>query len=289
MRRLHVKILTIFLILIPALSGCSFVSKEAPAPIPTFAPPTLVPTPAPAKGAVILLKEGESLNIHLSAGEESKVIGTLPARAAGIPLLGGEELIGEELWVEIQASTGEAGWVNARYLTEYLPAEIFCADPQIQYLLDDFYVALENKDGDLLASLISPTHGLDLRYYRYGTVANYTPEKAGWVFKSDYQVNWGNEPGSGFEKIGSFSEIPLPTLLEVFGADYQLSCNDVGIAASFAPEPWLFEYTNINFYQLFKPGTEEYAQMDWQSWLVGVEYVDGKPYIFALIHFEWTP
>ena len=289
MRKLYGQIFIGSLFLMLILSGCSFTSKEEPTPIPTFAPPTLVPTPVPERAAVILLEEGQSLNIHLSAGDEGKVIGTLPATAVGIRFLGGEELIGEEFWVEIQASTGEAGWVNARYLTEYVPAEVFCSDPKIQYLLDDFYIALEDEDGDLFASLISPTHGLDLRYYRYGTVANYTPEKASWVFKSDYQVNWGNEPGSGFEKIGSFSEIPLPMLLEVFGADYELSCNDVGIAASFAPEPWLFEYTNINFYQLFKPGTEEYAQMDWRSWLVGVEYVEGEPYIFALIHFEWTP
>ncbi|MBT7074929.1 MAG: hypothetical protein HN922_08475, partial [Anaerolineae bacterium] len=45
----------------------------------------------------------------------------------------------------------------------------------------------------------------------------------------------------------------------------------------------------INFYQVFKPGTEQYGGIDWQSWLVGVEYIDAEPYLFALIHFEWAP
>ena len=49
-----------------------------------------------------------------------------------------------------------------------------------------------------------------------------------WAFKSEYAVNWGIERGSGFKKIGTFSEIPLPMLLEVFGANYELYCNDAG-------------------------------------------------------------
>ena len=58
--------------------------------------------------------------------------------------------------MEILASTGEAGWSQARYLTEYVPAEEFCADARVPFLLDDFKIALENEDGKLLATLVSP-------------------------------------------------------------------------------------------------------------------------------------
>jgi hypothetical protein len=238
---------------------------------------------------VILVGEDEMLNVHKSAGEETPVSAQLPPTATDITLSGRETLIEERPWVEITAANGQTGWVDARYLTEYVRSEIFCQDQHIRFLLDDFSIAIKNKDGDLFASLVSPTHGLDLRYYRQGIVANYTPSEAAWAFKSDYRIDWGAEPGSGFEKIGTFGEVPYPALLDLFEANYKLSCNEAKNGASYTQQPWPLEYTNINFYQLFKPGSEEYAQMDWRSWLVGVEYVHGKPYLFALIHFEWEP
>ncbi|MCP4139300.1 MAG: hypothetical protein GY755_03235 [Chloroflexi bacterium] len=289
MKKYHLSLI-LFSFLFFTLTGCSSAPKEPPTPTPDFSPPTPIPTQASFNDmAVVLIEEGDEFDIHASANQESAVVESIPANAVGMTILGGEELVGEALWVEIQAPTGGAGWGEGRYLTEYVSAETFCLDSHIPFLLENLQIALEKKDGDLFASLISPTHGLDLRYYRYGTVANYTREEAAWAFKSDYAVDWGDEPGSGFEKIGTFSEIPLPRLMEVFNANYELSCNDTGIAATFAPEPWPFEYRNINFYQVFKAGTEQYAGMDWRSWLVGVEYVKGEPYLFALIHFEWTP
>ena len=270
------------------LMGCSVLEKEEPTPTPNLVPATPMQMSSDSM-AVILVSEGQFLNAHLDPNEASAVIETIPAVAVQVPRTGREEVEGEVLWAEIQASTGEASWVHARYLTEYIPPTDFCLDSRVRFLLDDLQIALENDDEVLFSSLVSPAHGLDLRYYRYGTLANYTREEARWAFGSEYVVNWGNEPGSGNEKIGTFSEVPLPMLKEVFGANYELYCNDPGIAKNFAPEAWLYEYTNINFYQVFKPGTEEYGGMDWRSWLVGVEYVQGEPYLFALIHFEWTP
>ncbi len=282
--------LIIFSFLTLHLAGCAFAPKEVGTPTPNLPLPTPIPTQISYSNmAVILLEEGEEFDIHLSANQESAMIESIDANTVAIPFLGKKEFVDAEMWVEIQTSTGEAGWGQARYLTEHIPADVFCVDPDILFLLEDLKIALQNKDGDLFASLVSPTHGLDLRYYRYGTVANYTPAEAAWAFSSDYAVNWGNEPGSGFEKIGTFSEIPLPMLLEVLGGNHERYCNEVGIAATFAPKPWPFEYSNINFYQLFKPGTDEFGGMDWRSWLVGVEYIEEESYLFALIHFEWTP
>jgi len=299
----------LFLPLIFMLTGCALPAADAqPAPNATLVLPLLSQTPPPptqspiiatatmvaplvsqSAAAVILVEEGDALNLRTAAGIENPVVKEIAANATGLVRIGQTQLIGEEIWAEIHTSTGEAGWVNARYLTEYVSAETFCLDSQVQFLLDNFQVALENKDGELFASLVSPIHGLDLRYYRYGTLANYTTEEAAWAFQSTYEVDWGDEPGSGFEKLGSFSEIPLPILQEVFGATHERLCNDVGVASSFAPEPWLPEYANINFYNIFKPGTDQYGGLDWRSWLVGVEYVGGKPHLFALILFQWEP
>ncbi|MBE3037249.1 MAG: hypothetical protein IMZ62_00315, partial [Chloroflexi bacterium] len=48
------------------------------------------------------------------------------------------------------------------------------------------------------------------------------------------------------------------------------------------------EYANVNFYTVYKPGTPG-VDLDFRYWLVGVEFVQGQPYVFALIHFAWEP
>ncbi|RME87347.1 MAG: hypothetical protein D6770_09530, partial [Anaerolineae bacterium] len=165
----------------------------------------------------------------------------------------------------------------------------FCADARVPALLDALGEALIAEDGERFAALISPEHGLDLRYWRYGTVANYSPEEARWVFQSTYRVRWGAEPGSGKETVGTFREVPLPALVEVFTAHHERYCNDPGITALFAPQPWPEEYHGLNYYTVYRPGSEQYGGLDWRAWLVGVEYVRDTPYLFALIHFQWEP
>lgn len=243
----------------------------------------------PSDAAVVLVGEGDTLNLRSAAGVGNTLLAELPFNTTNLIRTGATAFSGEESWAEVRTSTAETGWVNERYLTEYMPPAKFCLDPQVQFLLDNFLVAIQSENGELLSSLVSPVHGLDLRYFHYGTLANYSPEEATWVFDSTYEVLWGNAAGSGEEVSGTFSEVPLPRLLEVFGSSYELHCNDVGITSAFAQEPWPSEYRNINFYQVLKPGTEQYGGLDWRAWLVGIEYVQGKPYLFAMTSFEWTP
>jgi len=290
----------IFFALVFLLLGCASKEESLP-PTPTLALPTVDATIAPSETgippamaqpdllAAILLNEEESLSVYAEASTESALIASLPANAVELQPTGESAVNGEENWLEIQLSTTEAGWVQAQYVTEYIPKESFCADSRVQLLLDALQLSIQNQDAEAFASLVSPTHGLDLRYFRYGTVANYTPAEASWAFKSDYEVIWGNEPDSGLEVAGTFSEIPLPKLVEVFSAPHERICNEEGNLTAFSPQPWLPEYTNINFYQVFKEGSEEYGGLDWRAWLVGVEYINGEPYLFSLIHFEGTP
>ncbi|NOY99396.1 MAG: SH3 domain-containing protein [Chloroflexi bacterium] len=272
----------------PVIPVATQASAQPTAPSPAPA----LPTAGSVSGisAVILLPPGGVLNVRSGPGVSNPVVGTFPAAATNVMRTGAASKAGGALWVEVQRpGGGGTGWVNAKYLTEYVPSSTFCADSQVQTLLGDLKTALMTSNGNLLASLVSPAHGLDLRYFRYGTLANYTSEEAAWVFQSTYVVNWGPEPGSGIEKTGTFSQVPLPVLLEVFTSSYELHCNDAGVASAFSQDPWPVEYANVNFYDVYKPGTDAYGGLDWRSWLVGVEYVQGKPYLFALIHFEWEP
>jgi hypothetical protein len=283
-------------------SGTEVIATSTVATLPI--PPTSTKTSAPAAAtstplppvtgiynpyAVILVGIGDVLNIRSGAGVGNALVGALQPTAVGVNRIGPASSAGGDRWVEIQNPAGGTGWVNANFLSEHVASSTFCSDSRVPDLLNSLKTALLNSNGDLLSSLVSPVHGLDLRLWRYGTVANYSPEEAAWVFESEYVVSWGPAPGSGEETRGTFSNQPLPKLQEVFGANYALHCNNTLDLATFSLEPWPSEYANLNFYTVYKPGTDQYGGLDWRAWIAGVEYVQGKPTLFALIHFQWEP
>ena len=45
----------------------------------------------------------------------------------------------------------------------------------------------------------------------------------------------------------------------------------------------------MNFYSVYYPGAPANNNLDWRTWLVGMEYVDGKPYLYAMMQFFWEP
>jgi hypothetical protein len=238
--------------------------------------------------AVIGVPNWDVLNIRTEPGQDAMTLGSFTPAATDIIRTGPSAWVEPALWVEVQKPTGGTGWVNSEYLTEYVAPSAFCADTQVTTLLWTLGNALRTSDGELLSSLVSPAHGVDVYLWRNGKVINFDQTAFNWVFISTWEHNWGPAPGSGLDAVGSFHEVVLPKLLEVYNANYSQTCNDPGNAAVFAVEPWPQEYANVNFYNLYKPGTPG-IDLDWRTWLVGVEYVQGKPYLFALINFEWEP
>lgn len=298
------------------LSAPTALAPESPAPLlPTDTPEIATPTeavPEPVETAtmasvlpaatvilpattaaynpyaVILVESGDVLNIRSAAGVGHAIVGTLPPATKNVNRTGPVFGAGGSDWVEIQTASG-TGWVNSRFLTEYVGPSAFCSDARVTNLLNSLKTALLTSNGELFGSLVSPVHGLDLRLWRYGASANYSPKEAAWAFSSDYVISWGPAPGSGDETLGTFSAQPLPRLQEVFGADYSLHCNDTLDLATFSLAPWPSEYANVNFYTVYKPGSEQYGGLDWRAWIVGIEYVQGQPTLFALFHFQWEP
>lgn len=262
-------------------------------PFPTFTPLSQPTQPTPSGSTavygVFLVPESDVLNIRSGPGVSNAIVGTLEPTTDGLTRTGKTTLVGDDLWVEIQNPGGGSGWVNSKFLTEEVAASAFCSDARITTLIQNLASAVTAGNDDILASLIHARHGLDARLWRYGTVANYTPEEASWVFESEYEVNWGPAPGSGENTVGTFGQALLPRLQEVFNAGYTMHCNDTLDLATFSLQPWPVEYENINFYTIYAPGTEQYGGLDWRAWTVGVEYVEGKPYLFALIHYQWEP
>lgn len=239
--------------------------------------------------AVILVAANDVLNIRSGPGAENSVVGSFQPIFTAVMRTGPSSKAGEALWVEVQNPAGGKGWVNAKYLIEFVSPSAFCSDSQVTSILQILKTAIVTSNGELFASLVSPVHGLDVRKFRDGRVVNYDGEHAEFVFVTTFEVNWGPAPGSGQDTIGTFSEVPFPNLLDVLTASYERHCNDALDLATFSLEPWLSEYANVNFYNLYKPGTETYDGLDWRTWLVGIECVQGQPYLFTLIHFQWEP
>lgn len=163
----------------------------------------------------------------------------------------------------------------------------FCADIRGTELINSLSKAVAAKDGALLASLVSPSNGMAVRYYRNGNVINYDVEHAKFVFETTFQADWGLSFGSGEPTIGSFQEIILPTLQQVFTPNSLIVCSQLQTGgATYIPE---WPYPGMNYYSVYFPGTDEFGQLDWQTWAVGMENLAGKPAITALVHYVWEP
>ncbi len=161
-----------------------------------------------------------------------------------------------------------------------------CNDPQVTELINSFKKAILNSDGNLLSSLISPTRHMDVALFRDGTVITYDPEHAKFLFETTFQVDWGAEPGSGAEKKGSFHDVVVPDLVKVFNQQYTLKCNEIEHGGASYDISWPYQG---EFYSAYFPGTQANGNMDWRTWVIGIEYVNSKPYVYALMQFFWEP
>jgi hypothetical protein len=232
--------------------------------------------------AVILVAANDVLNIRSKAGTNSTIVGTFPPTFTGVMRTGPTAKVGNALWVEVtRPDGGGTGWVNSYYLTEYVVPTTVC-DPKIMTLLDNLGKAVLNSDGKLMASLVSPLHGVDIWLWRSGNVINFDAEHFRWVFGSTYRHNWGKNPASGAITRGPFHDVVLPALVDVSKNAHEIRCNHSGVPG-WNTNAWLDQYSNITVYSIYKPGA------DWRTWLAGFEYINGNPYLFALINFQQLP
>ena len=127
---------------------------------------------------------------------------------------------------------------------------------------------------------------MEVRWVRYGNVIKYDQDQAKFLFETRYEADWGAEPGSGQNKTGSFHDVIVPDLVKIFNQPYVLYCNDLKHGGASYDVTWPYQG---DFYSVFFQGTEQNGNLDWQTWAIGIEYVDGKPFIYALIQFFWEP
>ena len=278
------------------------VTPASSPPSPTATGPTREPTAAATEQAatptridrlalpqaVAMVNAGDVLNVRRSPGPDAPLLTQLPPDAHGFVRTGNQQLVGDQLWAELRLPSGETGWVNGAYLTEYVTPGAFCSDPQVMMLLEQFIQAITGGDGAGLAALVSPTHGLNVNLFHSGNRASYSPDEALFAFDSTYETNWGAHPASGQPLKGAFRDMVQPDLLRVLQSQYETACNEIHLGSANYEYRWPVEYSNFNYYSLYKPGAPG-NELDWRTWLVGVDYNGGRPFLVSLVQLFWEP
>jgi hypothetical protein len=165
-------------------------------------------------------------------------------------------------------------------------APAFCADPQPVSLINSLKTSMLTSDSALLGLLVHPELGMEVRWVRYGKVITYTSEQALFLYETTFEADWGDEPGSGLSKKGAFHDVIVPDLVKIFGQPYTLHCNEL----QYGGATYELEYPyDGNYYSVYFEGTDQYGFLDWHTWVIGMDYSNGKPYITALMQFFWEP
>lgn len=253
---------------------------------------TITPTPAftptatllPLTYALVNVPDKGTLHMRSRPDLQSRIVGALAAQQKNIPLTGRTFGTMPKIWYEVRRSGGGTGWISSYYVVEYVPPDAFCRDERIRPLIESLASAVKNLDGAGFARLVSPMHGVTVRLTAKGTPYNFLELYARYLFWSTYPIPWGKVAPGGKPLTGSFKSVVTPRLKEVFDASYELYCNDTSKLVGYL-SPWPVEYQNVNFYTVFKPESKAGAG-DWRAWLVGIDYVNRQPYLYALIHYQ---
>jgi hypothetical protein len=231
------------------------------------------------------VEPNDVLNVRSGPGVEFGIVGTIPPSANDVQITGSGQVVSGSTWVPVQRS-GLTGWVNGRFLTGFVQDARFCGNTAVLELLDALETAVANQDDALLAQLIHPERGLRVRLLWYDAETQLDNQN---LLSDPTSYNWGNAAGSGEPILGTPAQILLPRLQNDFLGATETACNEIlhGGTAGFVVLP--DAYAPLNIYSFYRPGTEEYASLNWGSWAVGLELWQGKYYVSALIHYQWEP
>lgn len=241
--------------------------------------------------AVVMLGEGDLLNVRAGAGTGNDVLETLGPEVRDLQPTGNVEEGDGITWVEIRREGDATGWVSRAFLTEQVSSQAFCADERAKKLIDDFVQAVKVQDGEALSRLVSPAHGLTIQHNWWNPAVTLdSAEAVQNLFFSTTDFDWGTADGSGLPLVGPFQEAVLPKLRDVFETDFTQHCNILESGTSAGGTSglltWPTEYANLNYIALFRAALAG-EEMNWRTWVVGIEYVGGVPYLTVLIQYDW--
>ena len=282
------------------LSAC----RQSVVPLPTAsAPPAEISVPSPSEApitepdptaipsaqvpyAVAWVPELEPLAVRQPAGITSMEVASLASDQRGLTVTGNTTQMGSSTWVEINLPEGGKGWVSRWNITEDVPGSSFCADPRVPELVNQFILALKERDGDKLHNLVNPKRGLIIRHDWWNPEVSIGFSSVPGIFLDPSPQTWGVNRDSELTIDGTFSDVMLPQLEDVFSVAPEFHCSELGVGSSAQDARWPSEYSNLNYISFHRAAPEPGSQLNWRTWALGIEYLDGMPYIALLVQYR---
>ena len=286
--------------LILLLSACrqSFVPVPTTTSLPAADPlpqPTEAPEISQAPTRIILAQvpyavawvhELEPLAVRQPAGITSMEVASLATDQRGLTVTGQITQMGSSTWVEINLPQGGKGWVNSWNLTEDVEGSSFCADARIPELANQFILAIKERDGAKLARLVSPKRGVIIRHDWWNPEINVGFSSVPGLFLDPSSFEWGVNRDSELAIDGTFRDVILPQLEDVFSVAPEIRCDELGVGSTGQDTIWPSEYSNINYISFHRAAPDPGSQLNWRTWALGIEYLDGEPYLSILIQYR---
>jgi hypothetical protein len=278
--------------IVAAALACARSSASAPGTVgpPSDPSPTAVVDIDPGNRstlyAVVWADEESGLAVRQPAGITGTTVSVLPSDARGLLLTGGSSRLGSSLWVEIVRPEGGTGWVQSWNLTEDVPADRFCADPAVTTRISILRQALLQRDGPGLAGVVNPKRGLAIRHDWWNLEVILPAESVPGVFDASLPDEWGLQSASQSPILGTFRDVILPQLDEVWSGAIREACDQLIIGETGRPAQWPAEYATLNFYSFHLPAGPTETVFGWRTWATAFEYLQGAPYLAALIQYR---
>jgi hypothetical protein len=262
---------------------------------PSISTALLTPTGAPSvsngvKLAVVMIKYGEVLNLRSSPGDQNGAAATIQPHTTDIKYTGNSHEVDGKTWFEVRTPENALGWVKADDVTEQASSTQFCADSKVTALITQFMNAVQTRDGEKLAQLVSPRRGLIIRHEWWNPEVQFIGQdvlKA--IFNDTTSRDWGVQEVSGLPINGSFKDEILPKIDDVQSGAVQ-TCNSLNQGLSSGGDSgyieWPFEYTNFNYVAIYR-AAQAGDELNWRTWAIGVEYVNEIPYVALLVQYHW--
>jgi hypothetical protein len=172
--------------------------------------------------------------------------------------------------------------------TEMVDSATFCSDPRPLEIMEAVKGAVRNRDGQQLASLVSPD-GLYMSLFPSPEPVHLSVSEIEHFFEDDTMRNWGNNVNSG-EPVEASLAGRVTTLLDedLLADNIILACNNNQDTLSTGTTLYSITYPVDNFYSVMRPGPPD-SELSWGAWGLGFEYRQGQPLLTVLTHYIWTP
>lgn len=278
-------------LLLPTTPTAASVSDSTlhPSPGPSSTTKQTTPTPKDTTDKLYTtsgIRSGKELNIYADPGSASRIIDRIPAGAVNIQGTGKLENSGDTIWVQV-TYRGLKGWVNQDFITVQqgaVPSSLSKLSNRILYLIKD-------KRFQELSALIHPQECLRFSPYPYLKPDNliFCPEDFNDLITASSQYRWGQFDGSGKPIDLTFEKYYQQF---IYDQDY-VQAETVGfnqeVSSGNSPNNISEIYPGAVFVEYHFPEIDpQYGGLDWRSLRLVFKEIEGKWYLLAVVHGEWT-